>query len=602
MADRQLYKETFENRSIGLDMTTTYYTWHQYAAETSSFSVVAGKYGEIKVDSGTWCGGYVLTSPDLSTFADGTIEADIISYASGRFIIGFRLGASGGYWLQCLPGTPTESKIWNSGLDFVTGSALVDAQDPPSSVTSIKIVLSGTSIKIYYNGSSTPTHDIIDSAYLSGSIGVSGYQTGWIMDNLHVYDEYDTTKTNAQIIRKPHLIVNTSVTFKKNLGLTLDSAVDVTRYVKKLGDISEKLSKSAVSTGGVILPSLKIELDNSNKRWNENGKYFENGFVNGSEFTITTNYIDDSGNEVTPAFVYKGILKYSSCEWLRHKHFIFSAVLVPASSFLTTEVIKAGTIPAGTFTQVCKAILDRRPFNKYLTIDTSNFEFGWNISAIDRPSEMANIKVKTVLDELMLISGSVYYIDYDGNFIIEPIEPSSPTAICTLRGNDIYSINSEEYDWDSQYTAVKWNDNENEVQRVEMNYPTREQFQYDYRVLELTKKYVTDPDNRETIMENLLALNQFIKRKYTMVCKWNPEIIVNKYVSIDIPAEAIAGDQYLTWNESGDNWNDGLYWSIQQMGITFNSSDLWRVLNIKRSAEGEKMQIEIVQQNSDNES
>ena len=72
--------------------------------------------------------------------------------------------------------------------------------------------------------------------------------------------------------------------------------------------------------------------------------------------------------------------------------------------------------------------------------------------------------------------------------IIEPIISSSPTSICTLRGDDIFSVNSEEYDWKGQYTGVVWDDEENTVQRVEMSYPNRDLYQYDYVVRLIIEK------------------------------------------------------------------------------------------------------------------
>lgn len=404
--------------------------------------------------------------------------------------------------------------------------------------------------------------------------------------------------TNAQILKSSLLRVSATIGFKLNLGDTLAASVDITKYVKNLGSVTEKLSKSDVNAGGVMLPDLTLELDNTRGKWNKHGDFFNEGFVNGSEITITTNYIDSDDAAVTPAFVYKGLIKYVSCEWDRLK-FIFKVTLIPASALLASEKILPGILSHSSFKNICYAILNRKPFTKYMTISLSNFTMGWDVSYVYY-SDMTGKKVKDVLDKIMLLTGSVYYVDYSGNFIIEPIEPTSPSAVCTLRGHDFY-VNSEEYDWDGQYTAVEWDDGENEAAQAEMEFTTREQFQYDYRQLSISDKYVTDSTDRSTIMNNLLTLYKYLKRKVTITVKWNPEIIVNKYIALDVPEEAITGPEFMVWNKADDNWNEGLYWGSAQPGISFDPNELWRVVNIKRAADGEKMQIELVQHNSDDE-
>ena len=98
-------------------------------------------------------------------------------------------------------------------------------------------------------------------------------------------------------------------------------------------------------------------------------------------------------------------------------------------------------------------------------------------------------------------------------------------------------------------------------------------------------------------MENLLNNHKFLKREIDITCKWNPEIIVNKYVILDVAQEAIIGDEFLTWNE--DQWNDGKYWRLESPGIYFDSSQYWKVTEIKREIYGESMKLTLIQNLSD---
>jgi hypothetical protein len=421
--------------------------------------------------------------------------------------------------------------------------------------------------------------------------------------------------TNADVLKKSLLNVETIVTFQLNLGNSLAAAIDITDKIINVGDLSEKLSKSATDTGGVLLPNLKIKLDNSKGLWNKLGTYFKNGFVNNSLINIETYYkpwtekgafsnafnflqFDVGGNyrKIKPSFKYSGLIKYSSCDWDRDK-FIFQATLIPASNLLSTEKIEPGILSHTTFKNICYKILNRQPFIKYMTIDLENFSLGWDVTTIDSYEDMTNKKVKDVLDKIMQLTGSIYYVDYDNNFIIEPIIPTSPNTICTLRGDDIFSVNSEDFNWAGQFTAITWDDTTNPVQKVEMNYPARALYQYDFVELTLAEKYVTDITNRTTILNNLLELYKWLKRQVKITCKWNPEIIVNKYISLDIPEEVVIGTDYLIWNKN--NWNEGKFWGIGSPGISFLSTELWRVTDIKRDTTGEKMQLTLVQLYSD---
>ena len=259
--------------------------------------------------------------------------------------------------------------------------------------------------------------------------------------------------------------------------------------------------------------------------------------------------------------------------------------------------MSASTTP--TFKSVIYKILNRQPFTRYMTISLSNINLGWDVTQVDQYFEMSGVIVKTVFDNIMLMTGSVYYVNYDQEFVVEPIIPSNPVSVCTFRGEDIYDINTEEYDWHGQFTGIKWLAEDDEYQRIEMPYSDRELYQYDYSELELKNIYITNTTVRLTIMQNLLSLYQYLKRQIKITCKWNPDVLVNTYVTLDVAEEAIINDEFLIWNK--DQWNEGKYWGIASPGISFESTKLWRVVDINRDSEGEKMKLTLVQQYSDDE-
>lgn len=603
---KSLLQENFESYSVGYDLINAPdWSYYETGSTVGTGIIQTGKSLELKKVSGFlnfWS--YMYESAAASSWSNYEIELDIVDAGSGGLI-----GFVGGYmWLRIyLQGGGSPG--WYSRIEDGSPTAPAAANYNPSNTykisdatppTKVKIVVSDLGYSVYYNDQITPAHDNITPDQTTGGIGFSCRDsTGFRIDNLHVYELVEVDDIdNETYFKKNKLHVSTDIKFQLNNGTTLNDEQNITKYAVDINKLTEKLSKSSTVSGGVILPSLSLKLDNSRGVWNKQGAKFKNGFINNSLVKITTSYLDSDLNTITPSFVYKGIMKYSSSSWDREK-FLFNTTLSPSTGLLSSEKIEAGILSNNTFAYIIYKILNRAPFNRYMTISQSNINLGWDVSSTDDVSDMVNSKVKDVLDKIMLLTGSVYYVDYDQNFIVEPIEESTPTALMTIRGQDILNIKSEEYYWDGQYTAVKWDDGENTIKRVEMNYTNRSLYQYDYVELVLKDKYITDDAKRSTILNSLLNLYQFLKRMVKLTIKWTPSITVNKYVALDVPNESIKNSDQFIWNDS--KWNDGKFWNASQPGTTFSSGDLWRVLEVSRDTTGEKMDVVLLQHRSDDE-
>jgi len=179
-----LYSEDFSGFSPGDDMTLFGWTWYQYLAEVGTFKATAAPSGECKATVANWAGAFVLDAG--LAWTNYSVDFDV-SVTGSRLNFGFRHNGATTYWMQCLPGVAGQAKIYKAGSPaFPGGATLLDAQTSPNPVTHVKIVALGTSIKIYYNNSPVATNDIVDATYATGSIAMSGYQAGWIIDNIVV--------------------------------------------------------------------------------------------------------------------------------------------------------------------------------------------------------------------------------------------------------------------------------------------------------------------------------------------------------------------------------------------------------------------------------
>jgi len=415
-----------------------------------------------------------------------------------------------------------------------------------------------------------------------------------------------TIPTEAEYLQRGKLSTKTIVNFRLNNGDSLGDTQDVTKLVTNMAQLTEKLSKSSVDVGGVILPKLSVRLDNTRGLWDIGGDYFGPGFVEKSLIEIETyNQIYtqhgafssafsrafDSGpgwRKISPSFKYRGLISTVNSVWdVKSKKLKLS--LVDPSSLFATEKIEPGITSTGTFAHIIYQILNRNPFTRYMTVSAGNINPGYDLAdVVDDVSELANKKVKDILDRIAYLSGSVYYINYDNEFIFESIYDASPSAVWNLTGND-FDVETLAYDWQGQYTAFKWDDGESTIIRSEMGYTDREEYQYRFREKKIDDKFVVLAVNRQLITDNLLLWHKHLKRWVALTSKWNPEAVINKYITLDVPKEAIAGDKYFVWNKS--SWNAGKIWGLPSPGISFDSSIYWRVYAIKRDPLGAKMTI-----------
>lgn len=247
MALTTVYTENFESYLVGDDLTTKGWTWHQWSADTATFTVAVGKYGKCAVTSGIRAGGFTLDS--LSYLIDFTITFDVISYGSGDIFFGFRHAGGFGYWLDCTPGAAFGSILRRGNTNDPYTAYNLGSAHSPAVVTQIKIVVEGNSIKVYYNGSASTTHDITDDTYSAGTIAIGSTSPNWEVDNIVV----EIPPTNISNVGYEN-VTSDSATITWDTDLAADSQVEY-GLTPAYGNLSI-LQPALVTSHSVILSGL----------------------------------------------------------------------------------------------------------------------------------------------------------------------------------------------------------------------------------------------------------------------------------------------------------------------------------------------------------
>lgn len=397
--------------------------------------------------------------------------------------------------------------------------------------------------------------------------------------------------TNTGTMRRCHLRVKPRFYFKLNLGSSLGSEQDITRDVANAPDIEETISGSNLDTGGMVLPSLTVELRNHFDQWNATGRNFQGGFVNNSVIGCVVQYMDETGALVSPGMTFEGLLKISSSSWNQNAKKFSASVLDRSNLFQSNNVEEGVLTPGMTFTQVVYAILHRQWFTKYCSISLGDINPGYDAAdMVDDPGELLGKTIKDALDQIAFLSGSIYYIDPINNkFVMEPINPETLTSVCDFGRKDIFEIIEYGYDWLNQYTSFLWDDGEATKYMVEMSGELREEYQYDFKQHKIDAKFVRYESRRVPIMNYLLSVSKYLKRKIKIRTKWNPEVMVNTFITINLPRRTINSINAFVWNR--DSWNAGKFWGIKKAGIVISPATYWRVIGITKNALGKEMTV-----------
>lgn len=210
------------------------------------------------------------------------------------------------------------------------------------------------------------------------------------------------------------------------------SWVEVTDNVKNIGTIITGFDEQDFTVGTKVIPNASVTVDNSN------GKFSDVDYPNSVFFFSRANsifrvtYTEDS----TETEVYRGLIKDDNFKLQASKQDGSLLVAGTDTIFQETGVVSAAINNGDTLKTVIYTILNIPQITNLLTVSLSNINPTNGNLTINDKSWFTNKTVKAALDNLMIATNSIYYINSSQEIIVRDRE-DSPDIKYTFRGQGV---------------------------------------------------------------------------------------------------------------------------------------------------------------------
>lgn len=319
---------------------------------------------------------------------------------------------------------------------------------------------------------------------------------------------------------------------------------DITRQVVRnsLSDIKLSLDAKDFDIGIFTTDNVTVTFDNSDGRFNdiEDSRSFWGAFQTRhlTKFRIDYGYLDDNGDNIgSNTFI--GFLDERS---LRISSNDDATVTILSRDFLLSTVnVPAGLVSSATAaSEVLFRLLSRGEITQHLTISRSNIAPNNDIT-IDDPSEYDAKKVDSVVNEILLLTNSVAYIDQSDNYIVKS-RNSSNQVTHRFYNNPIKKRKAS----DNVYGIRNINSGRNRVKNAFFWSGSTEVSRSDSVYLErygLTKKTfnaaaITNTTTRQSILDRLRTEFEFPKKEFEVETDYlGPDIELLQTVAFDVRPE-----------------------------------------------------------------
>lgn len=267
--------------------------------------------------------------------------------------------------------------------------------------------------------------------------------------------------TTAELLRRKVNRGYTDVYMKRRYsdGTYEEDWLDITRFVLRdgLNKIVTKIDSDDFDVGLYTINSVRMVFDNSGGRFNDvddTRSYwtsFETRHL--SRIKIEAGYIDDSDTKVVEA-IFQGLLDERTIN-VGQNDTAEATILSRELSFKTLTVIAGSLSSSVSAKDAFYVLCSRGEITELMTVDISNINPANNIT-IDDPSVFENKKLDSVLNDLLLLTNSVLYIDGSDNLIIKDRTESKKVQYR-------FFLNSESGESDNIYDISSFNNGRQRV-------------------------------------------------------------------------------------------------------------------------------------------
>jgi hypothetical protein len=399
------------------------------------------------------------------------------------------------------------------------------------------------------------------------------------------------TTTNLQYMKKEQLQSVVQVLLYLNLGTSYSSAMDITDWVRDIAiDVAEGMLDTSGNTSGQLIDKIEIILDNTRGDFDATGRFFNAGIVNNSKIKVIACYTEAtvSGGVIYPGtnlapYTFNGVLKADSSSYdYSGPERIFRAGILQAANIMASEIINQGYLTQNSsLAEIALQIMSQPTITNVLGVSAGNINLGSDVAGcVDNISELIGQKVLDAINAIGILSNSVWYIDANNDFIMEPIKNSGASS-WDIGIEDIVTPGIGDLGYfPLQFNSVTWDDGQRDIINIQMTYDLRQRYGYDCFEKKLDFKWIMTDANRQTLLLNYLYQYWFQHRMITFTCKSNPELRYNQLITLDVPRQYALKSNSFIWGKS--SWGDGSFWTPGITGIKISPGILWRVVSINR--------------------
>lgn len=354
--------------------------------------------------------------------------------------------------------------------------------------------------------------------------------------------------TTALQIRKKVNRTYVDVFIKRRLsdGTYESDWIDISRLVSRsgLGSISRKLDSDDFDVGIFTLGNVRLSFDNRSGAFNQPydsrslWAAFESRHL--TKVKIEAGYLNDDGERITEeAFV--GFLDERTVTVAAND--AVSVTLLAIDSVFSTLSVSPGALSGAVDASEAIYILcSRGEVLEHITVLESNINPANDIE-IDDPDEYDSRKLNDVLNEILLLSNSVMYVDADGNLIVRNREHSNLASFVFYSGSsdgsdNIYAI--DEFSSGRHRVKNAWYWEGTNLSAVsDSHHLTR----YGVTRRTMSADAVTDSSVRQSIIDALHAEWQFPKMELSIETDYlASELDLLDTVRVDIQPRVRGGD------------------------------------------------------------